>query len=235
MESVITLIRNELWEKSNESIRNSSQHFFKEPVKIYGLKTADVNAIGKRYFRDLKELPKQEIFELCEELWKSGFQEEAIISCQWTEKLASQFTVDDLPVFEKWINTYVSNWAQCDTFCNHTVGNFFFKFPQQIRQLKTWSISDNRWMRRASSVSLIIPARRGLFLEEIFEIAELLLTDSDDLVQKGYGWMLKASSETYPQEVFNFVKQHKKKMPRTALRYAIEKLSEEWKKEAMKK
>ena len=58
-------------------------------------------------------------------------------------------------------------------------------------------------MKRGAAFSLIIPVRKGLFLPEVFEIAEILLLDSDDLVQKGYGWMLKAASESHPREVYD--------------------------------
>ncbi len=95
--------------------------------------------------------------------------------------------------------------------------------------------SENRWMRRASAVSLIIPARKGLFLDAIFEIADKLLLDQDDLVQKGYGWMLKAASESHQQDVFDFVMKRKAIMPRTSLRYAIEKMPKELRKQAMDK
>jgi 3-methyladenine DNA glycosylase AlkD len=62
-----------------------------------------------------------------------------------------------------------------------------------------------------------------------------MLTDSDDMVQKGYGWMLKAASEKNQKPVFDFVVSNKKRMPRTALRYAIEKMPEELRKKAMEK
>jgi len=55
------------------------------------------------------------------------------------------------------------------------------------------------------------------------------------MVQKGYGWMLKEASNKYPKEVFDYVMRNKKEMPRTALRYAIEKLSPEFRREAMKR
>lgn len=96
-----------------------------------------------------------------------------------------------------------------------------------------WGRSQNRWKRRASAVSLIIPARKGKFLKEIFALADILLLDGDDLVQKGYGWMLKAASEAHQKEVFDYVISNKTTMPRTALRYAIEKMPKELKDEAM--
>ena len=84
-------------------------------------------------------------------------------------------------------------------------------------------------------MTLIIPARKGLFLEEIYKIANEMLLDQDDLVQKGYGWMLKAASEAHQKDVFDFVMKNKARMPRTALRYAIEKMPKELKSKAMEK
>jgi 3-methyladenine DNA glycosylase AlkD len=90
-------------------------------------------------------------------------------------------------------------------------------------------------MRRASAVSLIVPAKHGKFLKESIEIADLLLTDTDDMVQKGYGWLLKEASRKHTDEVFAYVMKNKRRMPRTALRYAIELMPKELKAEAMKK
>jgi 3-methyladenine DNA glycosylase AlkD len=108
-------------------------------------------------------------------------------------------------------------------------------YPGKIADLKKWAKSKNRWMRRAAAVSLIVPARKGLFLSDIFEIAGLVLQDADDMVQKGYGWMLKSASQAYQKEVFDFVVTNKALMPRTSLRYAIEKMPEELKVTAMAK
>ncbi|MEM5786839.1 MAG: DNA alkylation repair protein, partial [Syntrophobacteraceae bacterium] len=69
---------------------------------------------------------------------------------------------------------------------------------------------------------------------DILESAAQLLNDEDDLVRKGYGWMLKAASQAHREEVFDFVMANKKEMPRTALRYAIEKMPPELRTRAMK-
>jgi 3-methyladenine DNA glycosylase AlkD len=108
-------------------------------------------------------------------------------------------------------------------------------FPEKISHLKKWAKLPGRWMKRASAVTLIVPARKGLFLNDIFEIAGILLLDKDDMVQKGYGWMLKSASQAYQKEVFDYVYKNKAIMPRTSLRYAIEKMPQELKKKAMAK
>jgi 3-methyladenine DNA glycosylase AlkD len=228
-------VRESLLNAADEERKISGMRFFKEPVEMYGVRSAEVTKIGKALLQAIKKLPKKEVFILCEELWKSNMMEESFIACQWTYSINKQYSPSDFDTFEYFINTYINNWASCDTFCNHTMGTFIEMYPDLIIRLKTLALSPNRWMRRASAVSLIIPARRGRFLNDIFDIANLLLLDKDDMVQKGYGWMLKEASKPHQKEVFDFVIKNKAVMPRTALRYAIEKMPEHLRKEAMEK
>ncbi len=235
MQNIINDIRKELIANSDKKTQGTSQNFFKEKIMLYGVKTALVSKISKKYFQQLKGKTKAEIFDLCDILWQSGYMEESFIACHWSYAVRKDFEAGDFEVFEKWINDYVTNWASCDTLCNHTVGGFIMMFPEYIYHLKEFAKSENRWMRRAAAVTLIIPARKGKFLNNILEISDLLLLNRDDLVQKGYGWMLKAASQAHQKEIFNYVLSKKAIMPRTALRYAIEKMPEELKAIAMKK
>lgn len=235
MNTIVREISKKLEQASDSKTKESGERFFKEKVKMHGVKTAIALNISKEYYKQVKGKTKEEIFTLCEELWQTGYMDESFIACNWSYNVHKDFEEKDIQIFEKWINTYVNNWASCDTFCNHTVGEFIEMYPQYISTLKKWAKSKNRWMKRASAVSLIIPARKGLFLKDIFEIADTLLLDTDDMVQKGYGWMLKVASNMHEKEVFDYVMKHKDNMPRTALRYAIEKMPKELKVEAMKK
>jgi 3-methyladenine DNA glycosylase AlkD len=235
MNEIITRIRKELNANADEKLKESGLRFFKEEVKLYGMKTADVSRTAKETFREIKDIGKREILGLCEELWLSGYMEESFIACHWSYALKKDYAPDDFQIWERWIENYVTNWAACDTLCNHTVGEFLEMYPQYAPELKKWAKSDNRWMKRAAAVSLIIPARKGKFHKLIFDIAGILLQDKDDLVQKGYGWMLKAASESDQKAVFDYVMKQKDKMPRTALRYAIEKMPQELRMKAMER
>jgi 3-methyladenine DNA glycosylase AlkD len=108
-------------------------------------------------------------------------------------------------------------------------------FPEYIEELKLWTKSENRWMRRAAAASLIVPAKHGKYLDDVLEITDLLLTDTDDMVRKGYGWLLKEASRRHQKQVFDYVMRNRKSMPRTALRYAIELMPKELKADAMRK
>jgi 3-methyladenine DNA glycosylase AlkD len=235
MTKIIIDIRKELKKNSDEKTRRSGENFFKEKISSYGVKSAVVSRISKEYFKQVKDKSKNEIFALCEELWRSGNMEESFVACHWSYYLHEQFEPQDFNVFEKWVSKYVGNWASCDTLCNHTIGTLVEMYPQYIKKLKLWTRSKNRWVKRASAVTLIIPAKKGMFLKDIFDISDELLIDPDDMVQKGYGWMLKSASRLHQKEVFDYVLKHKKVMPRTALRYAIEKMPENLRKRAMEK
>jgi 3-methyladenine DNA glycosylase AlkD len=80
---------------------------------------------------------------------------------------------------------------------------------------------------------MIYSLHRGEHLDVAFRIANMLLDDDDYLVQNGYGWMLKEASIRFPGDVFKYVVQHQKMMPRRALRYAIERFPPEKRRVAM--
>ncbi|WP_029903137.1 DNA alkylation repair protein [Prevotella sp. 10(H)] len=235
MKEIIKDLRQTLIDNIDEKTLNSGKNYFKEEVKPYGVKTTTVSKLSKELYNQIKDYPKSEVFGLCEELWQSGYLEESFIAGKVAEYLHKQYEPADFAVFDRWVKNYVTNWASCDTLCNHAVGTFVEMYPEYIAELKKWALSDNRWVKRSAAVTLILPARKGLFLNDIFEIADILLLDKDDMVQKGYGWMLKAASQAYQDKVFDYVMSKKDVMPRTSLRYAIEKMPAGLKARAMAK
>jgi len=232
---VIEKIREELIASADPAVKESGRRFFKEPVDLYGVKTGIVTKIAKNAWKAVKDYDKPEIFALCEELYHSGKLEESFVVSEWGNAFNTFAEKQDFDRFLSWIDRYITNWATCDGFCNHAVGDILMKFPELVGRMYGLAKSENRWARRASAVSLILPVRKGRFLREAFEISDILLRDPEDLVQKGYGWLLKEASRLHQQEVFDYVLKHKQVMPRTALRYAIELMPEAVRKVAMEK
>ncbi|MFH1564378.1 MAG: DNA alkylation repair protein [bacterium] len=232
--NIISKIQEELKENIDLEYKKGACNFFKEKINPMGVRTPTVRKISAKYFSEVKDLGKKNIFVLCEKLL-TGYDEEKTVAFDWAYRIRKQYTKNDFKVFEGWLKKYVSNWGACDTFCTHAFGYFIFQFTEYLVELKKWAKSKNRWLRRASAVILIYPNRERKYLDEAFEIADILFNDEDDLVQKGYGWMLKEISNLYPKKVFEYVMARKENMPRTALRYAIEKLPKNYKVEAMVK
>ncbi len=235
MSIILAQLRKDLAANADPQTQKTFQRFFKEQVKYYGVKTPTVGKIAMNYWKQVKTLDKQAIFGLCEELYRSDYTEEAFVVSNWLPNYVDNLEPGDLATFKTWIECYINNWAKCDGFCNHTIGDLIQKYPQILGEVKTWAKSKNRWLRRASAVSLIVPAKKGDFLQDALEICDVLLTDGDEMVQKGYGWLLKEESRTHQREVFDYVVKNKSVMPRTALRYAIELMPKELKVKAMEK
>lgn len=234
MNKIILRIRKELKKHATAKTRKSFQRFFKEPMRSYGVKTPVVGKIARRFWPEAAPLGKEKIFTLCAELYGSDLCEEAFIVSWWAPRLATAYEPADFRIFKGWIKRYINNWAKCDGFCCGTMGLFLEKYPEFLPKIKTWTRSRNRWMKRAAAVSLISQARQGKLLKDVFDIADRLLVDPDDMVQKGYGWMLKEASRRHQAEVLQYVLRNKKYMPRTALRYAIELMPKSLKQRAMR-
>ncbi len=234
---MINLIQKELQDLASPDRKKSIEFFFKHDIKAYGVSNPDTQKIGRTIINNLKSenRSKMEIWNLAEKLFANGFIEESLLACQIVYAFKKLYVKEDFKVFESWVSKYIDNWAECDTFCNKVIGEMLFLFPDLVNDMKTWALSENLWVRRASAVSFIYPAKKNMFVEDQWEIALLLLEDKEDMVQKGYGWMLKVLSQKRQNDVFDFVQRYKARMPRTALRYAIEKMPAQLKKQAMEK
>ena len=101
MNNILNQIRQDLTQNADENTQRSGRRFFKEDVHLYGVKTAVVRKIGNKYFKELKEQEKTAIFRLCDELWSSGYLEEAIIACTWSYLLRKDYDPRDFAVFER--------------------------------------------------------------------------------------------------------------------------------------
>ena len=97
--------------------------------------------------------------------------------------------------------------------------------PALIGELPAWTRSRNRWKRRAAIVALLQEAKTGRHTAAVLETAGLLLEDTDDMVRKGVGWVLKEAYPKRPREVMSFLLPRAERTPRLVLRLAAEKMS----------
>ena len=192
-----------------------------------------VRKLSARVYRTVKAEGWQGVRDHCEALLEARHKDMRLIAFDWAFRCRNQYTTEDFSSLEGWLDRYVDGWDSCDDLCTHALGALIDRYPETVDAVKAWTDLEGQWMRRGAAVSLIYAVRRGRLIDEAFAIADALLDAPEDLVQKGYGWLLKESAATAPQEVFRFVTDRRDKMPRTAYRYAIEKLDPELRKKAM--
>lgn len=233
-DQIISVFRREIAVYDRPENQINYQRYFKEPLdNPVGLKSAILRKVFNACYKQFKNNSGREIFDACDQLLATREKYMRSLAFEWASKVSGAFKAEDIARFESWLKDYVGDWAACDTLCG-PLGLFVLKFPDSVSRIFKWTKSKNRWFRRASAVSLIVSLRKGQLLEAAFKTADALLLDEDDMVQKGYGWMLKEASNVFSKEVFDFVDARKARMPRTALRYAIEKLPPAQRKQLMK-
>ena len=166
MNDILFQLRRDLAASADPQTQKTFQRFFKEQVKYYGVKTPNVGKIAKNYWKQVKTLDKKNIFALCEALFRSDYTEEAFVVSFWLPNYVANLEPEDLATFKVWIECYINNWAKCDGFCNHTIGDLIQKYPESISEVKSWAKSKNRWLKRAAAASLIVPAKKGDFMQK---------------------------------------------------------------------
>ena len=199
--------------------------FFKEPVQPHGIPAPQVREIARLAYRELKQWPVAERDRFVTELWKSGVLEEGSVVCYIYRRFAKSCDQREFRMFEHWLDRYVRNWGHCDGVSTWLVAASIANRPELLTKLPRWTKSKNRWKRRAAAVSLVYEAKRGRNTESIFQICGLLRDDTDDLVRKGVGWLLKETYPKRPREVIRFLDNWRPSAPRLVLRLAAEKMT----------
>ncbi|MFC1682152.1 DNA alkylation repair protein [Nanoarchaeota archaeon] len=120
----------------------------------------------------------------------------------------------------------VNNWDLVDLTAPNIVGDFLLKNYDLKKLIYDLASSENLWEKRIAIISTLAFIRNEKF-EDVLAIAEILLNDSHDLIHKAVGWMLREVGKRDQNAEEKFLKKHYKNMPRTMLRYAIERFEEE--------
>ena len=218
-------VKKDLRNLANFGKANLLQRFFKTGKGDYGegdiflgVMVPNTRKIAKKYTNlDLKEIKK---------LLYSKIHEERLCALFI---LVEQF----LRIKEKRKDIYnfyiknakqINNWDLVDLSAPKIVGGYLLDKPRSI--LYKFSKSKNLWERRISILSTFAFIKAGDYSDS-FRLAKILMNDKHDLIHKAVGWMLREIGKKSIKDEIQFLNKHYKKMPRTMLRYAIERFPEE--------
>jgi 3-methyladenine DNA glycosylase AlkD len=185
----------------------------------------EIKRVAQDVYRRIKAWPKADRDRFCVALWESGRFEEGALVCYVYRRFAKQCGAREFRMFTRWLDQYVDNWGLTDGLSLWLLGASIANDPSLTVNIPPWTHSKNRWKRRAAAVALVPSARHGLHTREILGIAEPMLSDTDDMVQKGVGWLLKETYPKRPAEVVRFLMPRRAQIPRLVLRYAAEKMT----------
>ena len=225
MNNQVANIKYEIRKLANKKTAKHSQRFFKTGKGQYGegdiflgIRVPVLRKIVKKFRRiSLAEVSK---------LLESKFHEERLLSILMLVNLFNSGDEDDQElIYELYLDKtkFINNWDIVDISAGNIVGEFLFE--KDKAPLYRLVFSENLWERRIAIVATFYFIRNDEF-DDTLKIAEILFSDKEDLIHKAVGWMLREVGKRVIEIEEEFLEEHYLKMPRTMLRYAIERFPE---------
>lgn len=187
---------------------------------FWGIIVPDSRAVARKYFleisfSDLKYLLSQPVHEL-------RFLAIAILVLKYQK---AKIDSDKEAIAKFYLKNLkgINNWDLVDLSAPQILGDYFFDKDREV--LYRLAYSKNLWKKRIAMLSTFGFIKKNEFTDAL-KIAEILLFDRHDLIHKAVGWMLREIGKRDKEKEIIFLKKHSKQMPRTTLRYAIEKFEE---------
>lgn len=201
------------------------QRFFTEPVASHGWRAPDLRKAAVRMRRAiLAHAGPDYLLQVADKLFRGRVIEEKAMAVLLLEKSVAEFGEREFRLLESWLDR-VRNWDDHDALVHMLLGPMLVADRRRARLALRWAESRNRWRRRAAAVVLIRGVRREMFEPEIRQVANSLLKDKDQMVQKGLGWLLREWGKKSPKRAIPYLLRIRARAPRLVLRTACETLS----------
>jgi 3-methyladenine DNA glycosylase AlkD len=222
MNNLLLNIQNELRQLSDRKIAEHSQRFFKtgkgqygQGDKFLGIRVPVIRKFAKKY--------SQISIDECAQLLKSQFHEERLLSLLMLVAIFKKANNEDRKaVYTLYLDNtkFINNWDLVDCSAEHIVGAYLRRADNQ--PIYRLAKSDILWERRISIMSTFHFIKYNEFVDSL-RISKILLHDKEDLIHKAVGWMLREIGKRDIDVEVEFLRKYYKQMPRTMLRYSIEK------------
>ena len=218
----------DLKKKANPKNAAGAQNYFKDAVRVFGLTTPEVRLLAKDYVLKVKDSwTIDQAVEFCELLLPDPHLEAKGLATLVFSRFVGRARPGHFLKMRTWLESdFLNNWASTDVFCGEVLTPFLERYPALNEKLKDWTRANNMWVRRASVVALVTPARRGKLLDLAYDVALRLLDSREDLMHKALGWLLREAGKKDMPRLERFLRANGPKIPRTSVRYAIERFDE---------
>ena len=200
-----------------------AQNYFKHEIVALGITAPVLRAFVRERVRVLQpQWTASQAIALCDRLLSEPEMEIRGAGFLVLGGFKKELTPDLLERAEVWLKRRLDNWALVDGFCSAVLSPLLERFPPAEKRLEAWSRAESLWLRRAALVTLVPFARRGRLLDTGYRLARAHFGDQEDLMHKATGWLLREAGKTDMPRLRRYLLEHGAMIPRTALRYAIQ-------------
>lgn len=235
-QSIVSEIKTALQELSIPGKAEIMQTFFKTGKGEYaegdlfiGVKVPDQRSVAKEFY---SKISLEELGELLSSKIHEHRLTALLILVHQFEKTKDKIKQKEIIDFYLKHTKHINNWDLVDTSCYKILGRYCFE-NQDSKLLDKLSESENMWEKRMAIVATMHHIKKGKFeLTKAFALKNL--KHPHDLMHKANGWLLREMGKMNEKELLDFLNLYYKEMPRTCLRYAIEKFDEELRQDYLK-
>lgn len=234
MDRLINIIIDELQLLSTDEKRNILPRFFKtdkseygEGDKFLGVSVPDVRKVAKNH----KNATINELTEMMQSEWHEVRLCSLLIMVEKFKKTDDEGRKRIVDFYLS-VTNRINNWDLVDLSCPAIIGEYLLNRSHDL--LYRLAESSLLWENRIAIVSTIIFIRHGQ-LDDTFNLSTKMMNHPHDLMHKAIGWMLREAGKRDESRLYNYVKTYRLEMPRTMLRYAIEKFDKNVRAELMKR
>jgi 3-methyladenine DNA glycosylase AlkD len=201
------------------------QWFFKEEIQSHGWYTAKLRAFSRQCRKQiLAEYSLEFLVQVADRMFKGQVLEEKIFAVFLLEKLTGKLAEKHFVLLDSWVDR-ISSWADHDGLAHYLIAPMIAADRTRVKHVFAWAKSRNRWRRRAACVALIQGHQQREFFRDTVRLSDMLLSDEDDMVQKGLGWLLRVTAKVCPKETVAYLMTIRGRAPRLVLRTACETLA----------
>jgi 3-methyladenine DNA glycosylase AlkD len=221
-------VRRALAAKSDPARARGAERYFKETVKSYGVAAPEIRALASELHARIRgDWTVDDAIGLCDILFADPELEAKAVGALVLGRFKASFPPRLFSKAKAWLaSDRLANWASVDVFCTDSMGAFLEGHPAYVEKIKAWAHHPNRWVKRAALVSFIRLARKAEFLPAVYAISASIFGVDDDLIHKANGWLLREAGKADSARLERFLLARGPAMPRTTVRYAIERFPE---------
>lgn len=232
-------VRSVLAAKGDAHTVARSLTFFKpdDDVLLYGIKSKSLRNIEKEAFQKVRgawELADAVAF--CDLMSRDPHFEAKMVGVLLLGRFRSDFKKELLAIVKRWImDQRFKNWAAVDGIAPTLITPLVESYPDLAARVRRWTSSRDLWLRRAAVVTFVPLARHGVQLDQAYGMVEDLLDETHYLMHKACGWLLREAGKADAARLERFLLAHGPRIPRTTVRYAIERFPERKRKSLLAK
>ncbi|MFQ5599489.1 MAG: DNA alkylation repair protein [Candidatus Krumholzibacteriia bacterium] len=215
---------------ANDAKAASYQRYFKEPVDYFGLDNETARDIKRELLERVRgSWTIKDAVRFCKAMVEDAHMEARGIGYQVVAHFVSEAPPELLADVKRWLERSCGNWGLVDNLAPSVLAPLLELHPDLIPEVVSWTNSPSQWVRRGATVAFVPLVRKTngqkRYLSTAYRIASRLFDDEEDLMHKAVGWLLREAGKADTKRLERFLLENGPRIPRTSVRYAIERFA----------